>query len=144
VFSGGGACAEPTHDDLRAVAAFNQVFEHPDFVPGRWREDLTPEGYARMGDWEPSDHVRMWAQALEEHNVLLPFDWTSPRWSRQMRRYREEPGALAHADLRSVRKVLTTIHRAERFSEGFTEAMFDAGVVQAALHRLHQLSLPAR
>jgi hypothetical protein len=43
-------------------------------------------------------------------------------------------------DLATVRKVLTTVVRGERFCDGYIESMLDAGVVRAAVRRLKELA----
>jgi hypothetical protein len=138
---GDGRRDEPNAFDLRAVAAYGQLFEQPGFDPGGWLEDDASD--LGLLTWRPSEPVLAWLKAIEEHRLLLSFDWTSVRWSRRMRRYREDPSALQSADLRSVRKVLTTVAHGSRHSDGLLQAMFESGVVQASLRRLNELSLQA-
>lgn len=131
----------PTRDGLLAVCTFVRRFETPDFAAGAWvspghRED----GVLQIGYWAPSEAVARWQDALYEHHVVVAFDWTESKWRRQMRRYYADPGLLGQARLVTIRKVLTTLVRAERFSEGTFAEAFERGVPQAAIRRLRELS----
>ena len=132
---------EPTREDLLAVCSFARRFEEPGFVAGEW---LSPEpmsdGTIAIGYWAPSEDVASWVAALNEHHIVISFDWTDTSWGRQMRRYYADPTLLDRADLLTIRKVLTTLLRAERFSEGTLADAFDHGVAQTAMERLKEIA----
>lgn len=133
--------SEPTSADLLAVCTFARRFEEPDFVAGTWTPPSKgDDGVIQVGYWVASEDVAAWEQALYEHHVVIPFDWSEPAWARQMRRYYEDPDLLESADLATVRQVLTALVRAERFSEGTLAEAFEAGVPQAAMRRLQDLT----
>lgn len=128
---------EPSQNDLPTVLTFARSFDEPGFVAGEWVFPETgEEGIAALGYWVPHEDVAQWQSALYEHHVLVSFDWTTPSWRRQMRLYEANPSLLHRARLLSVRKVLTTLLRAERFCEGSLGEAFDRGVPQAAMRRL--------
>ncbi|HET6497644.1 MAG TPA: DUF6508 domain-containing protein [Coriobacteriia bacterium] len=133
--------SEPTGDDLLAVCTFARRFEEPDFVAGGWvSPEPSEDGVALLGYWVPSEDVARWQAALYEHHIVLPFDWTAPSWRRQMRCYYEDPGLLQRARLLTIRKVLTSLVRADRFCEGTLAEAFERGVPQAAMRRLGAIS----
>lgn len=127
---------EPTREDLLAVLAYARRFDETDFVAGEWVSPETREGGAlQVGYWRPSEDVARWQAALYEHQVVLKFDWTDPEWTRQMRRYAGDQSLLEGARLLTIRKVLTTLVRADRFCEGTFAQAFERGVPQAAMRR---------
>jgi len=131
----------PTREDLRTVCELARRFDATDFVAGEWILPAPGEnGVAMLGTWLPSADVARWQDALYEHHVVLTFDWTDSRWTRQMRRYYADPSALGQARLLTIRNVVTTLVRAERFCEGTLARAFDRGVPQAAMQRLRVVS----
>lgn len=132
---------EPTRDDLLGVCTFARRFSEPDFVAAEWVSPPPGEDGAFMiGYLVPSEDVERWVHALYEHHIVLPFDWTRPQWTQQMRRYAEDTSLLERARLLTIRKVVTTLVRGERFCEGSLAEAFERGVPQAAMRRLHVLS----
>lgn len=132
---------EPTRDDVLAVLTFSRRFDDDDFVAGEWVPAQRHEdGVLVLGFWLPSEDVAAWETALYERHIVLVFDWSAATWSRQMRRYFENPDLLERARLLTARKVLTTLSRANRFCEGYLAGAFEAGVPQAAMRRLEQLT----
>lgn len=132
----------PTREDLLAVLTFARRFDAPDFVAGDWVVfGPGPDGVLQAGYWAASEAVRAWEQALYEHNVALPFDWTEPEWAREMRRFKADPSLLANTDLLRIRKALTTLVRAERFCEESLAGASEGGVLQAAMMRLAEIAM---
>jgi len=111
-----------------AVLEFLPAFESPGYKFGEW----TDAGYFSYSP-EVDDLIR----TLYEQNFLLPFDWT--RWKEEAQRYRSGPGALETADLLTLRKLLTTHVRADRFVEGHLASVLETGHVTAVLRRLKQI-----
>lgn len=131
----------PTRDDLLTVLTFARSLGEPDFVAGEW---VSPppddDGVTMLGYWLPSGDVARWQAALYEHHLVLPFDWTAASWRRQMRRYTVDSSLLEQVSLLTIRKVLTTLVRAERFCEGSLAEAIELGVPQAAMRRLGELA----
>ncbi len=74
------------------------------------------------------DRMTTW---LYEHRLLVPFDW--PRWT--------EGRGLTPADIASrpvadAMRMLTALHRSDRFNAGALGAALDSGLVQACLRRV--------
>lgn len=131
----------PYSEDVAAVAGFAEVFESPDFVAGSWTHPSSgPDGVIQMSYWEPHPDVRRWHDSLYRHGMVLPdFDWSAADWRDSMARLQADPSLLESADLETVRKVLTTAARADRFNEGYLDSLFETGVAQAATRRLGAL-----
>jgi hypothetical protein len=115
---------------LDAVLRFLPKFEQPEVVFGEWR---SPEGqvpyYSMTG--EAMDFFR----AIQP--ILFPFDW--PSWQEEAERYVVDPQALATADLLTLRKLLTTHVRKDRFVEGHLGGMLESSHITAILRRLKEI-----
>lgn len=74
-------------------------------------------------------------ELLSALGLFVPFDW--PGWD-GVRRYRDDPGAVAEAPVVDAVRLLTAIHRSERFSDGSIGGALSSGVMQAALARLRR------
>jgi len=132
--------AEPTLADLRAVAAFTEALMRPDLLVGTWHGGV-PEHEGGPIQWPWVDYVPVvdaWVDSLYEHHVIVEYG--EPGWNERMQAFSEDPSRLRSADLLTVRKVLTTVVRAERFGEGAIESAFETGLVQTAMLRLRELA----
>lgn len=132
----------PYSDDLAAVASFSAIFERPGFEAGSWvHPKPAADGAIQMSYWQPHPDVQRWHDSLYAHGLVLPdFDWAAEDWRGAMAGFQADPSALAAADLETVRKILTTAARADRFNEGYLGSLFEAGVAQAATRRLGVLA----
>ncbi|MHB0979942.1 MAG: DUF6508 domain-containing protein [Thermoleophilia bacterium] len=140
---GGQPGGVPSREGMRAVAALSEVFSRPGFVAGSWiHPEPEPDGTVQMSHWEPGRDVQHWHDSLYRHGLVMPdLEWSAADRREEMARFQADPSALASADLDTIRKVLTTIARADRFTEGFLGSMFEAGVAQAATRRLAALAV---
>ena len=116
-------------DQLDAVLRFLPVFEQPDYTFGEWH---SPRG--QFPFYAVNAEVMDFLQTLDEQQIVFPFDW--PRWQEEAGRYVSDPGALEMADLLTLRKLLTTHVRTERFVEGHLANMLESGHITAILRRL--------
>jgi hypothetical protein len=73
--------------------------------------------------------------------LFVPFDW--PGWD-GVRRYQDDPAALADAPVGDAVRLLVAIHRSERFCDGGIDGALRSGVMQAALARLRDRYLHER
>ena len=85
-----------------------------------------------------ADVVNAWVQALYDHNIVT--DYGEEGWQERLDAFLADPRLLAAADLLTVRKVLTTIVRRERFCDGAIMSAFESGLVQAAMGRLAEFA----
>ena len=76
-------------------------------------------------------------QALYDQKIVFSFDWM--RRSEEAQQYVAEPEKIERADLITLRKLLTTHVRADRFFEGHLSEMLENGQITAALRRLQEL-----
>lgn len=78
------------------------------------------------------------AGALEQHGFIEVFDWNT--WLASLGRPIEDPSLLATADVDTLRKVITTHIRMERFVRGHLESLIRTGYFSAFLDRLQVLN----
>lgn len=129
----------PGPADLAAVLAAFDPLRGVDARLGRWAGgDEVEPGVMRMPWFDYSPQVRAWERALYDHGILCPVG--EDGWADRFTAIVDAPALLTAADLQAVRMVLTTVVRGERFCEGNIAAMFEAGVVQAAMERLRELA----
>lgn len=126
--------ADVTNAQIDALLAFLPAFEAPGFAAASL-ESTSPNDFSHY-DYAPV--VTDFVQALYDHGwVWAGFDW--PSWTEHARAYVKAPENLATADVRTIRKLLTTHAREERFCEGHLASMFERGHIVAVLRRLGEL-----
>jgi hypothetical protein len=81
-----------------------------------------------------SPDVTRFIATLYEENFIVTFDW--PSWKDAALGYMENPASVATADLLTLRKLLTTHARNDRFVEGHFAGMLQDGHISAILRRL--------
>jgi hypothetical protein len=134
---------QPTTDDLLAIASFADRFDEPGFVAGEWvSPEPTGPGHLVIGYWMPSETVVQWTEALYDHHIIDPeSDYLGEENADSVRRAIHDPSLVADLDLHALRRVLTFLARAERFSDGgWYEEAFESGMAQAATRRLGELA----
>jgi hypothetical protein len=113
---------------IDAALKFLTVFERPGCSFGTWSD---------AGYFAYSPEVDDFVQTLYAQGVLVQFDW--PSWQPEAQRYATEPEALKGADLMTLRKLLTTHVRADRFAEGHLASVLESGHMLAILRRLKDI-----
>lgn len=121
-----------TVEQIDAVLPFLEVFETPGFSPGEMHIE---EG--RFPWFEESEDVIRFVEEVYENNLFVQFDWSS--WQEEAEKYFESPEGLSSANLDTIRKLLTTHVRKDRFCEGHLAAMFESGHIVAILRRLQDI-----
>jgi hypothetical protein len=116
--------------DLDAILSFLPTLSQPDFVFGEWK---TPSG--QFPHYFFSPETLQFLKALDK--LIVVFDWNV--WHEEAARYMEHPAALAKADLLTLRKLITTHVRAERFTEGHLAAQYKNGHLVAILEQLKKI-----
>ena len=93
-----------------------------------------------MLDWfKLSDTARAWYHAVYESGLMINgFKWGE--WQQEAHTYVHEPERTETADLETIRKLLVTHLRKERFCEGRLENMYECGHLTAIMHRLKQIA----
>lgn len=75
---------------------------------------------------------------LHDSNLVYDFNW--PAWQDEAIRYYENPKLVDSADLATVRKLITTHARKDRFCDGHLAAMIHEGHFIVILKRLKELN----
>ncbi|MFO7914625.1 MAG: DUF6508 domain-containing protein [Candidatus Krumholzibacteriales bacterium] len=106
---------------------------------GSWGEhDITSDGNTVfLGPYKFSDITGRVLSYISTSGLIRPFDWGG--WQEEAERICNDPDLIAHADLLTVRKLLTLHVRKERFCEGHFAAMCGSGVILLLLKRLKAL-----
>lgn len=122
---------------IDAILRFLPVLDSEEFKVGDWH---TEEGMMPLFVF--SDEARAFQKALHENGWIVPFDW--PDWQDEAAKLVDSPDPMASADIETIRKLLTTHVRKERFCEGHLNVMHKRGHLCAILRRLAELRVDAR
>jgi hypothetical protein len=123
----------PLPREIDVLLTFLPVFSDPDFEPASIGEGFTAWG----GGSQWSVELRMFHRAVFDNGFVYPFDWGS--WQERAEELIDNPSLLAEADLQTLRMLLTTHIRKERFCEGHLPMMIRTGHMTALLERLREL-----
>jgi ADP-ribosyl-[dinitrogen reductase] hydrolase len=120
-----------TPGNLQAVLKFLPLFEHPEFSPGEW---IAQEGHLPYFSY--TSEVLDFIRTLSGNGFVQPFDWMKWREGVQLV---NNPALLSKSNLQTLRKLLTTHVRADRFTEGHLAAMFETGHLTMILKRMAEI-----
>ena len=81
--------------------------------------------------------VMAFYRAFDESGLFIRFDW--PSWQKEAARLYDDPSLIDQADLETIRRLLTTHIRKDRFCEGHLASACESGHIVAVLKRLKQL-----
>lgn len=81
--------------------------------------------------------VLAFLHSLSDSRLFIPFDWGS--WQDEAARLFSDPGLIQEADPLTIRRLLTTHVRKERFCEGHLAGLCESGHIVSVLKRLKQL-----
>ena len=128
----------PSRNEIDGVLQFLSILAAPDFVPGTPAGGERLESGARQMPWfRYSSETNAFVQALYDNGWICDFDW--PAWAGVAERYVKEPSLLHDAGFDTIRQILTTHVRMNRFSEGHLAAVERSGHLVAVLRRLQKL-----
>ncbi|MFL5680180.1 MAG: DUF6508 domain-containing protein [Chloroflexota bacterium] len=125
---------------MRRLAAFEDTFGSADFTPGTWSGgNADADGVIQMPWFSYSETVDWFRREMSGLGMVYPFDW--PAWSRtpEGERLMSGPGAIATATAADLARVLTTLVRGDRFSEGLLADAFERGTIAAMTRRAAEL-----
>jgi hypothetical protein len=123
---------EITSASIQALVDFLPLLESADFSPGELK---TPEG--QLPYFAYSKQVDAFISALYKHGWILGSDWSA--WQEQAEAYVRDPDSLKNASAETLRKLLTTHARKDRFCDGHLAVMFQNGHLVAVLRRLKDI-----
>lgn len=122
----------PSKPQIDRLLGFVAVFERPGYSFGEWH---SPAG--QLPYFAYSQDVQCFIQVLYDEGWIEEFDW--PNWQARARELYRDPAALAQARLPSLRRLLTTHVRKDRFCEGHFAGMLQEGHILAILRRIEEL-----
>ena len=127
-----GPTPEVAVEQIDAVLKFLPRFEERGYQFGQWH---TPAGHLPYFSF--SSEAQEFIRALYQQRIIFAFDWQS--WREQAQYYQTHTDALQTADLLTIRKLLTTHVRMDRFVEGHLANAFDQGLLTAILWQLKRI-----
>ncbi|USG64784.1 DUF6508 domain-containing protein [Brevibacillus ruminantium] len=83
------------------------------------------------------DTAKEFVSKLYETNMIISFDWG--KWQAECSEYLQNAALIQNVDLITIRKLFTTIIRADRFTAGTYAEMIEKGIILALLKRLEEL-----
>lgn len=106
---------------------------------GPWIEhDIKRQGNTiSLGVARHSTPVMAFSRSFHDSGLFIPFDW--PSWQNEAERICADPSLIQKADLETIRRLLTTHVRKERFCEGHLASLCESGHIVSVLKRLKQL-----
>jgi len=123
---------EPSHIAWAEVLQYLPIFDQPMFTPGIWVEAEGTLPFFRY-----SRESVGFVETLYSSGVVFDFDW--PEWQAEAERLVSDQEALAAADLSTLRKLLTTHVRKDRFCEGHLASVLESGHIASILRRITTL-----
>ena len=115
--------------DWQKLLPFRKIFERKSFSAGKWVDRK-----GQLPFYTYSDSVSRFIQTVYDAGIVEQFDW--PKWQTKAERLVLDPKAIESASLGTLRKLLTTHVRKDRFCEGHLAAMFENGHILAILRRV--------
>ena len=110
---------------------FLPVFEQSKFTLGELK---IQEGVFPYYNY--NSEVHNFLEALYENNFIQPFNWSNWDEGKQLI---DNSDLLDNASLQTLRKLLTTHVRADRFSEGHFAYMIETGHIVRILRRMAEI-----
>jgi hypothetical protein len=122
-----------TQEQIDALLPFLDRFEAAGFSPG---EMIVKEGQFPFFDYDESA-IEFEKALYDQGWIATDFDW--PEWQESAEEYVNSPEKVESADAETIRKLLMTHSRKDRFCEGHMAAMFENGHIVALLRRLKKI-----
>lgn len=116
-----------TVETIATLVEYISYFESNDKI-----YDLTKE--PSLDPYLYHEKANQFIDLLYEKNVILSFDWGN--WGEEAEKYFNSPDLIKNADLITIRKLFTTIVRADRFVSGYYAGKKDDGTIVRLLMRL--------
>lgn len=131
-----------SRQQLEALAAYIPVFEHPAFTAGTWVESKQVEvGVSTFPYYNFSEQLNEFHDmCYREGWVLMEFDWMTWEWSPEAEMLVADLQSVDGANSEQLARLLTTILRKERFSDGAIAEAIESELVLAILRRASGLA----
>lgn len=127
---------------LQALAAFGPELRDPEATAGKWSDQKgsgTVDDPLTMPSFVTSELLDRFMNMTYEVGWVQDFDWME--WSREAeaKLLMRDSEALSNATVDQIANVVTTLVRADRFSEGTLARSFRAGTLRALVERAEAL-----
>ena len=127
-----------TADNIDAILKFLPEFEQEDCDFGHMTPmEQTPDGSFVLPSFVLGETGGWFYHALYENGWIVDFGW--PSWQDQAEQYCLHPEKLQSADINTIRRLLTTHVRKDRFCGGHLLSVFKSGHLTAVLRRLQAI-----
>jgi hypothetical protein len=127
-------------DRLRALAAWAEAVERPGFAVGGWAGgERDADGAIRMPFVEFSPEGRRFVEEMYAHEWVYPFDWMAWASTPEAQVLIADPRQIAGASAEDLARLLTTVIRGDRFSEGEIAGAYERGTLTAIALRARAL-----
>ena len=123
---------------IDALLGFISIFEDKNkkFYEVEFRDKET--GYFNLCPYAYSEEINQFIEATYKYGFILnDFDWGG--WRDESQKFLADAELLKSADIKTLKKLLTTHIRADRFVDGHLAAKLDNGHILAILKRLKQI-----
>ncbi len=132
----------PDRRPLAALGRWADELEAPGFAFGRWVTEEAQPGQPMQMPWVERlpDGARFVADA-SRLGFVVPFDWMAWLAGPDGRAYREDRSRVAAAPPEDLVRLLTSIVRGDRFSEGELLGAFESGLLAAIARRARELAV---
>ncbi|BDA85473.1 hypothetical protein Sa4125_30150 [Aureimonas sp. SA4125] len=128
--------------DLPALASFAETFGAEGFSCGEWGGGQPMEsGAVQFPYFSMSEQALAFVQAAYDGGwVLSDFTWSEWHGGEEAARLQHDPGAVEAASVRQLAKLMTTLVRGDRFSEGKLAGAFESGLILRIVRRVAELA----
>ena len=127
-----------TADNIDAILKFLPEFEQEGCEFGHMTlMEQTPDGAFVLPDCVLGKTGSRFFHALYENGWVVDFDW--PSWQDQAEQYYLHPEKLQLVDINTIRRLLTTHVRKDRFCGGHLLSAFKSGHLTEVLRRLQAI-----
>lgn len=128
-------------DRLDALAAWEPVLAAPGLVFGAWATAEPDEsGVIQMPWYRYGPEAEQFEASMYALGWVHDFDWMAWSATADAQRLLHGPVLIGAADAEDLSRLLTTIIRGERFSEGEIAGAFEAGILTAITRRARVLA----
>lgn len=117
--------------DIEHILGFLPMFEAPTKPLYEVDSSDTTEPYVYARE------VYQFIAALHVRGFMVMFEWV--RWTKEARKYEQNPELLQSADLLTLGKLVTTHFYLDKFVSGHLAALLDKGYIAAILHRYRDI-----
>ena len=121
---------------LAGLAAWEPILSSPDFAVGRWVvTEPDVNGVIQMPWFDYDAAILRFTTEMSELGWVRPIDWMTWAGTPKARRLLHDPTLVSRANVDDLTRLLTTIVRGDRFSEGEIAGAYEAGMLTAIARR---------